>query len=73
MADSLSAPEVHPGWIRGIRIGSARDGRVTAFISDPTPSATPISAAEGVAADAAGNVDGAIVPARMIRNTSGNS
>jgi len=67
VADSLSGPDVHPGWVRGIRIGSARDGRVTAFIPDPTPTAMPITAAEGVAADAAGNVYGAVVPSRMIQ------
>ena len=67
VADSLSGPDVHPGWIRGIRIGSARDGRVTAFIPDATPTATPITAAESVAADAAGNVYGAVVPARMVQ------
>jgi DNA-binding beta-propeller fold protein YncE len=67
VADSLSGPEVHPGWIRGIRIGSARDGRVTAFIPDATPTAMPITAAEGVAVDAAGNVYGAVVPARMVQ------
>ena len=67
VADSLSGPDVHPGWIRGIRIGSARDGRVTAFIPDATPAATPITAAEGVAVDAAGNVYGAVVPARMVQ------
>ena len=44
-----------------------KDGRVTAFIPDATPTAMPITAAEGVAADAAGNVYGAIVPARMIQ------
>jgi DNA-binding beta-propeller fold protein YncE len=27
----------HPGWKRGIRIGSAKDGSVTAFIPDPEP------------------------------------
>jgi hypothetical protein len=62
VADSLSGADTHPGWVRGIRIGSARDGRVTAFIPDPTPNATPITAAEGVAADALGNVFGAVVP-----------
>ena len=70
VADSLSGPEQHPGWIRGIRIGSARDGRVTAFIPDATPAAIPITAAEGVAADADGNVYGAVVPARMIQKYS---
>jgi hypothetical protein len=62
VADSLSSAEVHPGWVRGIRIGSARDGRVMAFIPDPTPNATPITAAEGVAADSLGNIFGALVP-----------
>jgi DNA-binding beta-propeller fold protein YncE len=67
VADSLSGPDVHPGWTRGIRIGSARDGQVTAFIPDATPDAMPITAAEGVAADTAGNVYGAVVPARMVQ------
>ena len=41
VADSESrAPQGyghHPGWTRGIRVGSARDGRVTAFIPDTAP------------------------------------
>ena len=67
VADSLSNPDIHPGWIRGIRIGSAKDGTVTAFIADPTPNVDPITAAEGVAADAAGNVYGAVVPAQRLQ------
>src|SRR5689334_7545752 len=51
----------NPGWKRGIRIGSAKDGTVTAFIPDPSPGSGATSAAEGVAADAAGNVYGAEV------------
>ena len=66
VADSLSSPERHPGWIRGIRIGSAKDGAVTAFIPDPTPNVDPITAAEGVAADAMGNVYGAVVPTQRL-------
>jgi sugar lactone lactonase YvrE len=66
VADSLSNRDRHPGWVRGIRIGSARDGAVTAFIPDSTPDADPISAAEGVAADAAGHVFGAVVPAARV-------
>jgi sugar lactone lactonase YvrE len=62
VADSLSSPARNPGWIRGIRIGSAKDGTIAAFIPDPTPDKDPITAAEGVAADAAGNVYGAVVP-----------
>ena len=51
----------HPGWKRGIRIGSAKDGTVTAFIPDPSPGTGATSTSEGVAADAAGNVFGAEV------------
>ena len=49
------------GIRRGIRIGSARDGKVTAFIPDPCPYPYPAvsSMAEGVAADLQGNVYGA--------------
>jgi len=62
VADSLSGAERNAGWIRGIRIGSAKDGAVTTFIPDPTPNSDPITAAEGVAADVDGNVYGAVVP-----------
>lgn len=67
-ADSESNSARNRGWRRGIYIGSARTGFVTAFIPDPEPdpdhSAT--SAAEGVAVDAFGNVYGAEVgPMRM--------
>jgi DNA-binding beta-propeller fold protein YncE len=47
-----------PGCRRGIRIGSAKDGTVNAFIPRPNP-AEDKSGGEGVAADAAGNVFGA--------------
>jgi hypothetical protein len=39
----------HPGWQRGIRIGSARDGSVRYFIPDPNPTGGS-STSEGVAA-----------------------
>lgn len=45
----------HPGWQRGIRIGSARDGSVKYFIPDPDPQGGS-SAAEGVAAIGGGAV-----------------
>jgi len=57
----------NPGWKRGIRIGSAKDGKVTAFIPDPTPGTAVTSAAEGVAADAEGNVYGAEVGAKDVK------
>ena len=66
VADSLSRRQQPPGWVRGIRIGSARTGEVTAFIPDPTPDVDPITAAEAVAADAAGNVYGGVVPSRRL-------
>ena len=55
VADSQSDMERNPGFTRGVRIGSARDGSVTTFIPHPNPDpASP--AAEGVVIDAAGNV-----------------
>jgi streptogramin lyase len=53
----------HPGWKRGIRVGSAKDGAVTAFIPDtyPTPEDAATSGSEGVMADAMGNIFGAEV------------
>jgi sugar lactone lactonase YvrE len=67
VSDSLSGLDRNPGWIRGIRIGSAKTGTVDSFIPDQTPDADPITAAEGVAADRAGNVYGAVVPAQMLQ------
>jgi hypothetical protein len=58
----------HDGWKRGIRVGSARTGQVTAFIPDPVVKATGTSAAEGVAADSHGNIYGAEVgPKRLMK------
>jgi sugar lactone lactonase YvrE len=55
----------HPGWKRGIRVGSAKDGSVVAFIPDPNPVGLT-SGAEGVAADAAGNIYAAEVGAHRL-------
>jgi len=60
----------NPGWKRGIRIGSAKDGSVTAFIPDPKPNPNgpgSTSAAEGVAADVDGIIYGAEVGPRGIK------
>jgi len=70
-ADSESSPTSNPGWIRGIRVGSAITGHVLSFIPDPQmpdPMSPPggTSAAEGVTADAAGNVYGAEVGPRQL-------
>ena len=67
----------NPGWRRGIRVGSAKDGSVAAFIPDPlSPTADgklpATSAAEGVATDAAGNVYGAEVGPKTLKNMQRN-
>jgi sugar lactone lactonase YvrE len=69
VADSESNSKTNPGWKRGIRIGSARDGKVTAFIPDPEPDPEKVvtSGSEGVAADARGNVYGAEVGPRALK------
>lgn len=48
----------HPGWARGVRIGSARTGVVQAFIPDAyaTPDVSPTSGGEGVWADRSGAI-----------------
>jgi sugar lactone lactonase YvrE len=69
VADSESNSKVNPGWKRGIRIGSARDGKVKAFIPDPEPDPEKVvtSGSEGVAADARGNIYGAEVGPRALK------
>jgi sugar lactone lactonase YvrE len=66
-SESGSVAPARPEWQRGIRIGSARTGAVTAFIPDPAPSPPSTSAAEGVAVDARGNVYGAEVGPRALK------
>src|SRR5262249_1513382 len=53
VADSQSTPSNNPGFKQGIRIGSVKDGKVTAFIPEPSVEA---GAPEGVGVDDAGNV-----------------
>jgi len=55
----------HPGWKRGIRIGSLKDGRVLYRIPDPLEM-EGTSAAEGLAVDAKGNVYGGEVGPRQL-------
>jgi sugar lactone lactonase YvrE/mannose-6-phosphate isomerase-like protein (cupin superfamily) len=70
VADSESGPDTGanelPGIRKGIRIGSARDGTVTAFIEDMEPDVSDHSGAEGVGVDAKGNVYGAVVRRQML-------
>ena len=52
VADSQSTEKTNPGFKQGIRVGSAKDGKVTAFI----PETVDLGSLEGVGADDAGNV-----------------
>jgi streptogramin lyase len=66
-SESESVARNHDGWKRGIRIGSAKDGTVIAFIPDPVEKTTGTSAAEGVAVDRQGNIWGAEVGPRGVK------
>ena len=66
-SESGSVAKERTAWKRGIRIGSAHDGSVTAFIPDPAVSPPSTSAAEGVAADARGVIYGAEVGPRALK------
>jgi sugar lactone lactonase YvrE len=70
VSDSQSNAKVNPGWTRGIYIGSAVTGVVTAFIPDPdaaTQEKTTISGASGIAADDSGTVYAADVAPHKLR------
>ena len=58
----------NPGWQRGIRVGSVKDGKVTAFMPDPDPApdAGATSGAEGLWVDKAGIIYGAQVKERTV-------
>ena len=58
VADSQSNTMQNPGFKRGLRIGSARDGKVTAFIPfvEPDPDKNANAGMEGITADSKGNV-----------------
>jgi sugar lactone lactonase YvrE len=67
--DSESNARRNKGWRRGIYIGDAATGWVTAFVPDPEqdPDNSGTSAAEGIAVDAYGNLYGAEVGPRQMR------
>jgi hypothetical protein len=70
VVDSESNKNRNAGWKRGLRVGSAKDGTVMAFVPDPEkdPDNAGTSAAEGVTADAMGNIFGAEVgPKRVMK------
>jgi DNA-binding beta-propeller fold protein YncE len=67
-SESGSVNPAHGDWKRGIRIGSAKDGKIIAFIPDPQADLkTGTLAAEGVAVDRDGNIYGAEVGPRKVQ------
>ena len=70
VTDSESGPDTGakelPGIKKGIRIGSAKTGVVTAFIEDMESTVADHSGAEGLGVDAQGNVYGGVVRRRML-------
>ena len=66
VADSESWGPDQPGWKKGIRIGSAKDGSVKYFIEDMESTTQDHSGAESVGVDAEGNVYGGVVRRQML-------
>jgi DNA-binding beta-propeller fold protein YncE len=64
VADSQSDEKTNPGFKQGIRIGSAKDGKVTAFIPATSPET---GSPEGVGVDDVGNVYGGWVAKMAVR------
>ncbi len=54
--DADSSPANNPGWNKGIRIGSARDGKVVAFVPGHQTDKADGAAGEGIVADPAGHL-----------------
>ena len=52
VADSQSTDKTNPGFKQGIRVGSAKDGKVTGFIEE----SKYLGALEGVGVDDDGNI-----------------
>jgi DNA-binding beta-propeller fold protein YncE len=63
VADSQSGEKFNKPFKQGIRIGSVKDGKVTAFIDNAGTSEMP----EGVAADAEGNVYGGFTANQTVK------
>jgi DNA-binding beta-propeller fold protein YncE len=62
--DAQSDEKTNPGVKQGIRVGSVKDGKVTAFIPQTDPA---IGAPEGLGADDEGNIYGAYQAQGMVR------
>ncbi len=62
--DAQSTDKTNPGFKQGIRVGSVKDGKVTAFIPTTDP---VVGAPEGLGVDDAGNIYGAYQAQGMVR------
>jgi sugar lactone lactonase YvrE len=69
VADAQSNSRINPGFTRGIVIGSARDGTVSALVPfvGPDPEKTNNAGFEAVATDINGNLFGAEVTSQTLR------
>ena len=63
VADSQSGPKYNSGFKQGIRIGDARDGKVTGFIEETQY----LDSLEGVGVDEAGNIYAGYTGAQYLR------
>jgi DNA-binding beta-propeller fold protein YncE len=67
VADDTSSARTRPEWPRGVRIGSAKDGKVMAFIPDPDQDPKHAGTGpESVVADREGSVYSAEVGRKMV-------
>jgi len=64
VADSQSSPTTNPGFKQGIRVGSAKDGKVTAFIPEPSEA---IGAPEALTVDDQGIIYGGYTNKMAVR------
>jgi hypothetical protein len=62
--DSESSKTTHPGWKKGVRIGSAKDGKVMFFVPPHMTEQPEGASGEGIAVDANGDIFGAEVTVR---------
>jgi len=70
VSDSVSNSTTNPGYLRGITVGSAKDGSITAFIPDPDlaqADVNRISGASGIVADEKGTIYAADVGPHRLR------
>jgi len=66
VADHQSSAKLNPGFRRGIRIGSAKDGVVRALIRGSGPEPDKENVPEGIAVDARGNIYAAEVALKNV-------